>query len=320
MITKTEKSNDAARRLEPSGEIQIAKRTESRREKRVFHAIASKALDCGSIFLNATFGELKKEAFGALMYHRVAPAEPKSSPPTWNVTPERFRKQLSGLLALGFEAWPLSKALERRRNHETIPRRVFVVTFDDGYQCVYKYAWPILRELKIPATVFLVTDLLDDEGPMPFDDWSLAGRTEAEPSVWRSLMKKQCVEMLESKLIEVGGHTHRHLDYRGRPDAFFDDLRESKRKLLEWFGIETPPFAYPFGLVGSEMRFGPEKTGYSCALTTDAELIVPQSDPYYWSRFNVKQSDSPRMLEAKLGGWYSVLRSMRPGFSTSEKL
>ena len=49
---------------------------------------------------NDLCGPREKSAFGVLMYHRVVDA-PHSSPPTWNVPPERLEQQLSGLLGAG---------------------------------------------------------------------------------------------------------------------------------------------------------------------------------------------------------------------------
>ncbi len=43
------------------------------------------------------------------------------------------------------------------------------VTFDDGFETVYRHAWPVLQELRIPATVFLNTAYLDSPEPFPFD-------------------------------------------------------------------------------------------------------------------------------------------------------
>src|SRR4029079_14555180 len=78
--------------------------------------------------LNDLLGPRETRAFGILMYHRIANPPPKVPRPTWNVPPWRFGKQLSGLLARGWRAWPLSQLLECLRRDLPIPRKTFVVT------------------------------------------------------------------------------------------------------------------------------------------------------------------------------------------------
>src|SRR5262245_19387129 len=94
---------------------------------------------------------------GILMYHRVVEQLQGTQFPTWNVTPEKFAEQLSGLVASGFRAIGLRELVERIQRGRSIPHRTFVVTFDDGYENVYLEAWPILKRLRIPATIFLAT-------------------------------------------------------------------------------------------------------------------------------------------------------------------
>lgn len=119
--------------------------------------------------MNELFGPRETAAFGILMYHRVTDTIPGVAEPTWNVSPARFEQQLAGLLQRGFEAWPLRELLAQHREGRPIPRKAFAITFDDAYENVYLHAFPILRQLELPATVFLATAYLDSPDPFPSD-------------------------------------------------------------------------------------------------------------------------------------------------------
>jgi peptidoglycan/xylan/chitin deacetylase (PgdA/CDA1 family) len=67
-------------------------------------------------------------------------------------------------------------AAERRE----IPPRAVAVTFDDGYAGVHRHAFPILRELCIPATVYLATGVIGG-GPMWNDRIEIAIRNTERP-------------------------------------------------------------------------------------------------------------------------------------------
>jgi peptidoglycan/xylan/chitin deacetylase (PgdA/CDA1 family) len=246
--------------------------------------------------------------FGILMYHRVAPAVAGVARPTWNVPPERFRRQLTGLLARGYQAWPLHRVLQHRAAGKPIPRRTFVVTFDDGYGCIYRNAWPILRELAIPATIFLVTSYLDAEGPMSCDDWTAAGAMEAPRDAWRPLSTVECEQMLESGLIELGSHTHEHRDYRGRSTELQSDLVCSAEVLRKSFGLTKPAFAFPYGYFDSDLVAVVRRSGMGCALAVDQDIVRPGTDPFAWGRLTAQESDTVWTLDFKLNGWYTALR------------
>lgn len=47
---------------------------------------------------------------------------------------------------------------------------VLAITFDDGYQDNYRYAFPILRRYGLPATIFLTTGGLDSREPLWFEE------------------------------------------------------------------------------------------------------------------------------------------------------
>jgi peptidoglycan/xylan/chitin deacetylase (PgdA/CDA1 family) len=246
--------------------------------------------------------------FGILMYHRVAPRVAGVSAPTWNVTPERFQRQLRGLLSHGYQAWPLQRVLACRQAGEPLPPGVFVVTFDDGYDAIYHYAWPILKTLAIPATVFAITSTLDKDEPIVADDWSEAGRTDVPSSTWKPLTSKHCLEMMEQGLMEIGSHTHTHHDFRGQPESFRDDLALSLHVLRDRLGIEQPSFAFPFGYYDDALVAATRAAGLICALTADQHLVTLRSDPFSWGRLAVHGTDTACTLTVKLSRWYTVLR------------
>jgi peptidoglycan/xylan/chitin deacetylase (PgdA/CDA1 family) len=250
----------------------------------------------------------KDHAFGILMYHRVAARTRGVAKPTWNVTPERFRRQLDGLLSRGYHAWSLQRVLACRQTGEPIPPHVFVVTFDDGYECVYHDAWPILKELAVPATIFVTTAYLDAKRHFPFDDWAAAGLNAAAAATWRPLSTQQCVEMVQNGLVEIGSHTHTHADFIGRDEVFRLDLAQSRELLQERFGLDRPTFAFPFGQHNPELVEIVRESGMACALTAEAHCIAPQAEPFAWGRFNVCEWDDASTLVFKLSGGYTYLR------------
>ena len=56
----------------------------------------------------------------------------------------------------------------------TVPRNALAITFDDGYRDNLTHAAPILRRLGLPATIFVVTGLIDSPHALWFDRLALA--------------------------------------------------------------------------------------------------------------------------------------------------
>ena len=263
-----------------------------------------------SVWLNAFLGSRAEGTMGILMYHRVAPYVAGLPAPLHNVRPRRFREQLRGLQRRGFSFWPLSKALDFHSRGERIPDNTILVTFDDGFQTVYSEAWPVLKELEIPATVFVNTAFLDSQESFPFDAWGVACRDRAPAASYQPLTTEQCREMLDSGLVEIGAHTHTHEDFRGRPAEFLDDAKTSVDIVRTRFDVAHVTFAFPYGgraagFVSDELVDAARKAGAVCGLTTQSAVVSPGVDPFFWGRFNAFPWDTSATLAAKMGGWYS---------------
>ena len=277
--------------------------------------LAQRALQVASTICNEFAGPRERTAFGILMYHRVTDVIAGVAKPTWNVPPKQFEKQLAGLLRRGFQPWPLRKVLDYHRVLRPIPRPVFVVTLDDGFESVYRHAFPVLQKLRVPATIFLATAYLDSDEPFPSDDWSAAGSPKVDVSAWKPLTTDQCREMQASGLVELAAHTHTHEDFRGRPDDLVKDLHECQAILRERFDVRDATFSFPYGtkcdgFVGPDLAAAVRRAGLICALSTESLLVRRQDDPFDWGRFAAEDHDTAASLAAKLNGWHTALRGL----------
>jgi peptidoglycan/xylan/chitin deacetylase (PgdA/CDA1 family) len=228
----------------------------------------------------------------------------------YNVSPARFRAQLTGLLDRGHQFWPLARALEHHAAGQPFPPKTVVLTFDDGYAGVFTHAWPVLRDLEVPATIFLATAFLDSDAPFPFDDWGVTHRARLPADAFRPLTTAQCHELAASGLIELGAHTHTHQDFRDRADAFRQDLQTCVDLLRHKFGLAEVAFAFPFGkpshgYARRDLVDAARQVGVTCGLTTEDVVVAPGTDPFAWGRFNVYGFDTGATIAAKLAGWYS---------------
>ncbi len=94
----------------------------------------------------------------ALCYHRIGqPAEePDLDPSLISASPQQFRQQME-LLASHYQPVSLDTVRAAQRGQVTLPPGAFMLTFDDGYLDFGSHAWPVLRELGLPAVLFVST-------------------------------------------------------------------------------------------------------------------------------------------------------------------
>lgn len=97
-----------------------------------------------------------------LMYHRILPKDdPRANleEPGMLVTPDTFRKHLEWAGSY-FDFIRLHDWVERIASGRGVPPRACVITFDDGWLDNYQFAYPILQDAGIPATIFVVSDMI----------------------------------------------------------------------------------------------------------------------------------------------------------------
>lgn len=112
------------------------------------------------------FGRRAAGCGAVLMFHHVRPDRPAAFAPNAHleVTPAFLEFVVRRVRQLGFEIVDLDEA--RRRLAERDSRRFVALTFDDGYRDNLTEAYPVLKRLDAPFTVYVATGLIDRTAPL----------------------------------------------------------------------------------------------------------------------------------------------------------
>jgi len=141
-----------------------------------------------------------------LTYHRV---NDDLDPFFSGISIAAFRSQME-YLASNCAVLSLEDAVYRLR-HSDVPDNAVVVTFDDGYKDNFSNAFPILKQLSIPASIFLATDVVGSQRVLWHD------------RVFSAFRETQ-VEWLNG----IG------IDQRRYPLTSLEDKLSAQREVLNW--------------------------------------------------------------------------------------
>jgi peptidoglycan/xylan/chitin deacetylase (PgdA/CDA1 family) len=188
----------------------------------------------------------------ALCYHHVS-----HQPGTNTSTPELFRAQLLRLRELGYRFLSYDEFVRSAAQGFTGEARSVLVTTDDGNADNWHWAYPILRELGIPATYFIITGEVEDGAPRPTSDTP----GSAAPARGQRLRWSELAEMKASGLISVQSHTASHRNVTSmlrKPDALTPfvagDLKASVDAIRDHLGEAPTGLAWPWGINSRRMR------------------------------------------------------------------
>ena len=174
-----------------------------------------------------------------LVYHKIGlPPAGSKLKDLW-VTPEKFRAQITWLLAHGYATVLFSDLIKAHKGEKPLPEKAVLITFDDGYENNYAHAYKTLHELGAKGNIFVVYNTIGKA--------NLWHNPKTEP--WINMADLTMLrEMQESGVIEFGSHTMNHPNLEKLPlEDAAGELAESKKQLETALGAEMSAFAYPYG-------------------------------------------------------------------------
>jgi peptidoglycan/xylan/chitin deacetylase (PgdA/CDA1 family) len=219
-----------------------------------------------------------------LTYHRIDVLRPTLPAITraLTVAPPDFAAQMRWLHSHGYHAitqMQLFGALERGR---ALPAKPIVITFDDGYRDVLKYAAPVLARLHMPATAYVITGRISG--------------TDVSFLSWLQL------NALEQDGVEIGSHTVHHSELPSLSDpAALQELIQSRRALEEHLKHPVQWFSYPAGRFDARTEMLVRQAGYVLAVTTQSGSNQDAQAPLALRRYEVQDTTGVRGLAALLG-------------------
>jgi peptidoglycan/xylan/chitin deacetylase (PgdA/CDA1 family) len=230
-----------------------------------------------------------------LNYHSIHPSNPYST------KPEDFEEQMAFLLS-NYNIISLDELYNKRIAGWKPDRDYAVVTFDDGYEDNYRYAFRILRKFNIKATIFIMTGFVNGEVDIRkmFKECG-----QLKPLNWSQIREMQTFG------ISFGSHTHTHPNLASlTSEQLLKELALSKQLLERNLGEEVTLLAYPFG---QKVHFNgrveqlAKEAGYRLACSTIWGCDNSKASLFALRRIRIDAYDTLDDFRGKISGCWDFI-------------
>jgi len=209
-----------------------------------------------------------------LMFHNISEIKGEKS----SVFYKDFYNQIKFLTILGYKCVNLKNIDDNELNKKII------ITFDDGYENIYKLAMPILNEFNQKATCFIVKNQING-----FNLWD-SNRTDYKKY---KLMNLDQIHEWDEKGFEIGAHTLDHVNLtKLTTEKKNKQINDPISFFYDKLNISIKSFSYPFGSYDDEC-IDLLKENYKYAVTTKPSLYNQKNfTNYEIPRISINSSTS----------------------------
>lgn len=204
--------------------------------------------------------------------------------PQTSVSAKQFEMQIAMLSGGRYSVVHAGEIVDTLYAGKLLANRTVAITFDDAYRSAYDIAWPRLRKARLPFTLFVSTDAIDEGGPA-FMTWDQIRELKAAGAT-----------------IGAHGAAHLHLP-EATPEEVAADIERSIRRIEEETGERPVLFSYPHGEMTPAVRDAVAAAGFKAAFGQHSGAVGEFLDRYMLPRFSINdrygsQAEFGRRLEA----------------------
>lgn len=197
-----------------------------------------------------------------LIYHSVVPHNDSQSALQryYDVAPGSLDNQLRYLRDNGFTVIGLDFLADALAQNILLPPKSVVLTFDDGWENQFRYAYPLLKKYNDTATFFIYTHAIDHDA---FLTWNQ-------------------VKEMDNAGMTIGGHTRTHpfLTDITNPVDLRREIIGGKSVVENHIGHSIDLFAYPYGHYNDQIIQIVKEAGYKTARSTYKGIYHTAQDLY----------------------------------------
>ena len=189
-----------------------------------------------------------------------------------SVLPKDFDAQMAYLKENGYHTITPDELYQSLNGDLELPENPVLITFDDGYEDNYKYAYPILKKYDFKATIFVVTSFL---------------------GVYNNYLTWDQAKELEENGISIESHTVTHKSMTElSDDQLRAELVNSKKAIEDRLGKKVDYIAYPTGTYNLHIAELVREAGYKAAFTIKYGNVDKASNIYALERVPVFHTEN----------------------------
>lgn len=241
-----------------------------------------------SIITSKSIDEVK---LPVIMYHNIT--KKQNLVDRYCVLEKNFEEDLKYIKEHNYNSITSAELIDYVYNGKDLPENPIMITFDDGYESFYAYAYPLLKKYNMKAIMSIVgsyTDLFTENEDHNLD--------------YSHLNWNQVNELNNCGFVEIQNHTYNMHEINSKrkgagmakgesfeqfKKVFKNDLENLNTLILNYTNKKSNIFTYPYGNIAKKSDEILKEIGFNGAFTCTEQVNIITKNPddlYKIGRFN----------------------------------